>query len=203
MKYTYNEVPGWFDFQDVYNLAVDNSKDGDKLVELGAFLGKSTCYMMEQIKKSNKKLDFYTVDLFKITPDDGDGSMPWGENARQWEKRNGGENALYEAFLTFTNNSVASEFLKGHFRQYSNLAADNFQDNEVNFVFIDASHLYENVKKDLESWYPKIKKGGIIAGHDYGDRNPDNGVYKAVNEFAGKYGLKVNSNYSFWMEKKN
>jgi hypothetical protein len=46
-------------------------------------------------------------------------------------------------------------------------------------VYIDANHTHEEVKKDIQAWLPKIKKGGIISGHDYGGWE---GVTQAVNE---------------------
>ena len=49
----------------------------------------------------------------------------------------------------------------------------------LDMVFIDADHSYEHVKQDIEAWYPLIKKGGIISGHDYGSYQ---GVIRAVNE---------------------
>jgi hypothetical protein len=59
-------------------------------------------------------------------------------------------------------------------------AANTYADESLDFVFIDASHMYEDVKADLIAWYPKIKPGGILAGHDYGTWD---GVTRAVNEF--------------------
>jgi hypothetical protein len=52
----------------------------------------------------------------------------------------------------------------------------------VDLVFIDANHSYSYVKQDLELWYPRVKKGGILSGHDY-DRILFPGVIKAVDEF--------------------
>ena len=58
-------------------------------------------------------------------------------------------------------------------------ASKTFEDNSLDFVFLDASHEYEDVKEDILHWLPKIKSGGIFAGHDYA---PSWGVYNAVNE---------------------
>jgi len=66
-------------------------------------------------------------------------------------------------------------------RDLSVNAAKRFNDNSLDFIFIDACHDYECVKEDLHTWYPKLKKGGIIAGHDYYDGHA--GVEQAVNEF--------------------
>ena len=60
-------------------------------------------------------------------------------------------------------------------------AAVNFADESIDFVFIDADHSYESVKKDIEAWLPKIRKNGIISGHDYGNGNPSE-VKQAVDE---------------------
>ena len=43
-----------------------------------------------------------------------------------------------------------------------------FVDESVRFVFIDADHSYDAVLSDLKEWWPKLRKGGIFAGHDYG-----------------------------------
>ena len=53
-------------------------------------------------------------------------------------------------------------------------------DNYFDLVFVDASHAYSKAKEDIEHWLPKVKRGGILAGHDYYMRWP--GVVKAVNE---------------------
>jgi len=59
---------------------------------------------------------------------------------------------------------------------------------DLDFLYIDGNHEYEFVKKDLELYWKKIKKGGIMAGHDIQYR----GVSKALLEFANKNNLEVN-----------
>ena len=60
-------------------------------------------------------------------------------------------------------------------------ACKNFENDYLDFIFIDGDHSYEMVKKDINYWLPKLKKGKIIAGHDY--YNDDyTGVKKAVDE---------------------
>lgn len=73
--------------------------------------------------------------------------------------------------------------------------ADCCKDRFFDFVFIDADHFYESVRKDLLAWFTKIKQGGIISGHDYdgqGDRKKGWGVKRAVDEFFGTLKLDVN-----------
>ncbi len=65
-------------------------------------------------------------------------------------------------------------------RMTSVVAAGIFPDNYFDFVYIDADHRYEYVVLDIEFWLPKVKKGGILGGHDYGN---EAGVKKAVDEW--------------------
>lgn len=52
-------------------------------------------------------------------------------------------------------------------RADSELASHMFEDNSLDFVYIDANHAYDYVVKDIELWYPKVKVGGYLCGHDY------------------------------------
>ena len=68
--------------------------------------------------------------------------------------------------------------------------------DDLDFIYIDGNHAYEYCLEDIENYYPKVKKGGIIGGHDYTPAphpEPSNfGVRKAVDEFAQKNNLKLN-----------
>lgn len=60
---------------------------------------------------------------------------------------------------------------------------------KLDFVFLDADHCYESACADLAAWWPLIKPGGIMAGHDYldGEVNDSSfGVKQAVTEFFGR-----------------
>lgn len=75
-------------------------------------------------------------------------------------------------------------------RKFSDDAAKHFKDNSIDFIYIDGNHQYEFVKKDIEAYYSKVKKGGIIGGDDY-THSPETeserfGVFKAANEFFNK-----------------
>ena len=72
-------------------------------------------------------------------------------------------------------------------RMLSHEAAPLFPDSHFDWAYLDASHYYDDVKLDLEKWFPKIKSGGYITGDDY-DRQGfwDHGVTRAVDEFVKK-----------------
>ena len=59
-------------------------------------------------------------------------------------------------------------------------ASNLFSMNSLDFIFIDGDHTYQGVKRDIEIWYPKLKPGKIICGHDYRDNKSE--VWKAVDE---------------------
>ena len=52
-------------------------------------------------------------------------------------------------------------------RTFSTAAAKAFSDNSLDFVYIDGNHAFEYVVADLAAWIPKVRPGGIIAGHDF------------------------------------
>lgn len=77
-------------------------------------------------------------------------------------------------------------------RMTSEQAAKVISDGSLDFVYLDARHDYESVKEDIGLWYPKVKQGGIIAGHDYLEgeiAGTKFGVKPAVDEFAKHYNL--------------
>lgn len=71
----------------------------------------------------------------------------------------------------------------------------------LDFAFIDADHSYEACKEDLELWAPKVRAGGIVAGHDYGAIWP--GVVEAVHEYVANNGLKLHlgTDSIWWFQK--
>jgi len=72
--------------------------------------------------------------------------------------------------------------------------------NGLDFVYIDGNHDYEYVKKDIELYYPKVKLGGIIGGHDF--RVTLQGVCRAVLEFASKNHIQLHGeNVDWWIIK--
>jgi predicted O-methyltransferase YrrM len=64
-------------------------------------------------------------------------------------------------------------------------AAAEFEDGALDFVFIDADHSYEAVRRDIDAWRSKVRTGGWLGGHDYNAKFP--GVIRAVDfVFSGR-----------------
>lgn len=62
------------------------------------------------------------------------------------------------------------------------------KNNELDFVYIDAGHSYENVQNDIKNYYPKVKIGGLIAGHDYNKKHTK--LIESVNDYFGEENIK-------------
>ena len=90
-------------------------------------------------------------------------------------------------------------------RKTSAEAAPDFADASLDFAYIDAQHHYEAVVEDIALWWPKVRPGGILAGHDYLDgmvSGTDFGVKRAVDEFAHNHHLRtiasLETDYPSW-----
>lgn len=73
-------------------------------------------------------------------------------------------------------------------REKSSMAVNLFDDNYFDFIYIDSNHTYENVIKDLESWWPKLKDGGMFCGDDY--YNGNHGVDWAGKQYTCYFDVK-------------
>lgn len=81
-------------------------------------------------------------------------------------------------------------------RQRSDEAARAIAPRSQDFVFIDADHSYEGCKRDIEAWRERVRVGGLLCGHDYGQPEFP-GVQRAVDEFVAREGLKLERGDNF------
>jgi hypothetical protein len=72
------------------------------------------------------------------------------------------------------------------------VAEMHFKREELDLVFIDADHTYEGCREDIEAWSSKLKRGGWIGGHDYGNSWGGHwGVKQAADEWVEREGLEL------------
>lgn len=75
---------------------------------------------------------------------------------------------------------------------------ESLEDESIDFVFIDGDHSYEATLKDIQTYWPKVKKGGVFAGHDLNLST----VSQAVNEFfKGEFEVKDVENNAWYIIK--
>lgn len=134
-------------------------------VELGAKEGRTTGHVL----KSCPNVTVIAIDPWTPMPQMAE--VPQGETYEKWdfEKieadfwKNVGEHKDRVRFLRMTGEEAVLE-----------VGAD------LDLVFIDAAHDYASVRKDIASWWPLVKPGGILAGHDWNHRWPS--VERAVTD---------------------
>ena len=175
----YTNIPGWFDFDDIYRDIIGRASNGAHFVEVGSWKGKSAAFMCVEIANSGKNIRFDCVDIWT-------GAGVPGEYDRDKSVK---EQTLYEEFINYMK---PVEGLYTPVKEWSDKAAARYQDRSLDFVFIDAGHAYENVSADIRAWLPKVKPGGAIGGHDYPSAE---GVRRAVQEQINDFTLIRNS----WM----
>lgn len=71
-------------------------------------------------------------------------------------------------------------------REKSSVAVNRFEDASLDFVYIDGDHNFDAVMLDIILWTPKIRAGGVIAGHDYFFCPP---TARAVDAYAANHAL--------------
>lgn len=93
-------------------------------------------------------------------------------------------------------------------RSYSDGCLDQFEDNSLDFVFIDADHRYEGVRMDTLNWSKKVREGGLVAGHDYNMPAIKKWLDEITNDFSlqSEVGLDTKINYTtdnvWWYHKR-
>lgn len=188
MNHFYQNIPGYFDFQEVYTEFVRQAKDGTRFVEVGAWYGKSTAFLAVEIVNSGKAIQFDCIDTWEGSPEMKDRSSgAYDTNLAKY-------GTIYPFFLM---NMLPVYHVVNPIKCASVEAAAKYPDQSLDYVFIDAEHSYEAVTKDIEAWYPKVKAGGTIAGHDYYSW-PE--VNRAVNEY---FGIAVSGKGTCWIHIKN
>jgi hypothetical protein len=112
----------------------------------------------------------------------------------------------YNNFLDLSKNDSRIKVIK----DFSINASTQFSDGHFDFVYIDADHTEPAVQKDINAWWPKVRSGGVLAGHDYSHAAPvvkgtvlKFGVIEAVNKFVqqNKVQLHVDKNQSWFIPK--
>jgi len=176
MEHYFSKIHGWFTFHGLYYDMVKKFGDGSHFVEVGSWMGCSAVYMGVEIVNSKKKIKFDCIDNWEAAE-----KM---FNVKEKDKFQG-KKTIYEHFL---HNIKPLKHIIGHHKIDSVEGAKLYPDKSLDFVYIDASHEYEDVLADIIAWYPKLKPHGVMAGHDY---IAYAGVAKAVHEFFPKNKITI------------
>jgi predicted O-methyltransferase YrrM len=158
MQHFYQNIQGWFTFPSFYTNLVNQSKDGYHIVEVGTWKGTSAAFLAVEIINSGKNIKLDCIDTWLGSPENID------PNSDHFEPLLQEVDGLYNKYLS---NIEPVKHVINSIRQTSLDALKNYDDNSLDCVFIDAAHDYDNVQKDVQGWLPKIRSGGLLAGHDW------------------------------------
>ena len=177
-------------------------------IELGVWKGGSS---VKLLNSTNPKM-LHLVDSWSVEPYKETTEWTWEEYIQRYQELTGG---FTEYDFQRYYDQVYTE-VKNNFKDYSNvkvwrMTTDDFFDkhcltekwkstggrfnhdsdvvHDVDWVYVDASHSYEGVTRDLENVLQIVKKDGKIFGDDYSDNKPQ--VRDAVKDFAKKHNFTV------------
>ena len=131
-----------------------------------------------------------------------------------WEKQTGSyeQDILNNEDMVSAYNNVVKTF--GDLpniviiQQYAHDACSFFKDKYFDWIYFDADHSYNATLRELTDWYPKIKNGGWVCGHDYFQSTDYPWVQckRAIDEFATEYDgeliVTTTDTYPNWAFKK-
>lgn len=175
-------------------MRINSREDLHKLInalnlKIGAEIGTQRGLYAEYLLK-NTELFLYLIDI-------------WQHQDKGYKDIANVSSSEHESNLVMTRQLVAP--YEGRYeiiRAFSVDAAKRFSEDELDFVYIDANHSYKATLEDLDAWYPKVRIGGLIAGHDFLDGDNicgcEFGVKSAVTEFMEEKGQVFNITRGPW-----
>jgi hypothetical protein len=183
-KATSWNVHGWCNYRPFYASLAETLPSGSTFVEIGCWMGQSIIHFAQRCQDLGKDMRIFVVDTFK------------GEEGQTMHipivEEHGG--SVLDTFKSNIEAAGVADMIT-IIQSDSAEAAAQFADLSVDGLYIDAAHEYEPVCRDLEAWIPKVKKGGILSGHDY-QHEP---VRRAVDEAMERNGWTLNTIGNVWI----
>jgi len=138
-------------------------------VEVGVASGEYSRVLLD----TNPQMELYGVDPWVPYP-----------GYHDYQKESTFEK-MYQETLKVTEGFDNYHIIK----KFSVDAVKDFKDGSVDFIYLDGNHSGEAVKEDIETWMPKMKKGGIMSGHDFTGRWPS--LQDSVKKYTNKHRHKL------------
>tara|TARA_X000001388_G_scaffold65990_1_gene52643 strand:- start:446 stop:1084 length:639 start_codon:yes stop_codon:yes gene_type:complete len=164
--YKYLDIPGWFNMHDAYSNIMKYTDDGQTIVEIGCFAGRSTRYLMDgldYVGKHNVKV--HVIDTFE-----GSGMEHAAVNC----------DTMYDDFMRNLDDYIQDERVIVYRSRSDNPdLIKSFEDKSVAAVIVDGAHTLEAVQGDVYNWWPKVMEGGIMVGDDVRLDSVKQGCFRA------------------------
>lgn len=150
-----NNIEGWMAHVELWWLA-SRAKQMDSIAEIGSWKGRSTYTLLQHCPGT-----VYAIDHFEGSEDERD--------TFHVEAKTGD---IYCQFMANCGGFPNLKVLRGTSIGMATMLP------QVDMVFIDGSHQYQDVMSDIEMYMPKAKK--LICGHDYNDERVAKAVYDTL-----------------------
>jgi hypothetical protein len=154
-------------------------------VELGVLSGEFSKMILDELDPST----LFLVDPWEVGDDKNANGQTYNETLSFLKTAYSNE-GLHRQVIERFQEHISLNKVKV-IKAYSYDAVENFDDASIDMVYIDACHLYESVKADIRDYLPKLKRSGLMCGHDYFEYS-NFGVIRAVDEF-----LQENTDFEF------
>jgi len=123
--------------------------------QVGAELGVSSGETFFNILDANPNLFLYGIDTWVLQKDNKIENYDKDEKITLEQRKK----TVFSLLPHYTNRCKIYE-------ERTDKAHKHFENDSLDFIFIDADHSYESVKRDIKLWTPKVKTTGMIFGHD-------------------------------------
>lgn len=186
MEHFFNNINGYMTERNIilFEQVLDVIDKNCVWVELGSWTGKSAAYCIVELINREKLGKFFCVDTWEGGVEHQDHEFIETKSLRD----------------IFDNNLTPLAGKYTPIKSISWEAASQFDDNSVDFCYIDAGHTYSDVTNDITAWYPKIKSGSFFGGDDYTKGWPE--VQQAVWDFFKPLNIKVYRSGRGWLIRK-
>lgn len=178
------QIPNYCNFEDFFKQIASLLPSNSTILEIGSFLGHSTALLATELKKRGKVVTYYVVDPWKAEYfDENDIRVALGESGSYLDVVEKGLSDLGVLDCVKLIPCTSAE------------ASIILSETSFDFIFVDGNHTYEGVKLDIQTWYPKLKVGGLIAGDDILFDSVRRAVRDTIGEFEER---KCQNGYACW-----
>lgn len=177
-------VRGWLRMPDahlLYRLARSAEGSG-KVVEIGSAWGRSSVFLAAGCRASSRE------GLIAIDPHTGD----------EWFLADAGIRRVnsYDEFRSNLKRFEIADWVEP-LVMTSDEAAATVPTQPIRLLFVDGSHTYEAVSRDIHNWVPRLVDGGVVVFDDYPNPDPTVGVRPAVDELLASGLVEPTLHYAF------
>jgi hypothetical protein len=189
-------TPGYMPKHELKWLA-EHASRAQRIVEIGSWKGRSTRALADHVYQPGGVV--YAIDHWS-----GQLRDPAAAPERELMTRGGGDRAAGKAIIQAEFNANLAD----HIAAGTVVPVDwnsqlglptHVQLPKVDLLFIDGDHSLVGCQSDIDNFAPLVRKGGILAGHDYNNQPRHRGVREIVDQYFGDKGLQTHGTI-WWVE---